>query len=66
VSPYAIIATGFGVVFGGMLAVELLARSGRGPFLPVAEALHAVLLVRLGRWLIMLGWLWTGFHFLAR
>lgn len=65
-SPYAIIAIGFGVVFGGMLAVELLARYRRGPFRPVAEALHAVLLVRLGRWLIMLGWLWTGFHFLAR
>jgi hypothetical protein len=71
-NPYLVLATGFALVGAAMFAVEALARAGRGPFRTVGEALHTALLVRLGqwgsagRWLTMLGWLWLGFHFLAR
>jgi hypothetical protein len=71
-NPYLVLATGFALVGTAMVAVEAMARAGRGPFRTVGEAWHTALRVRVGRWgsagrwLTMLGWLWLGFHFLAR
>ena len=71
-SPYLVIASGFALIGVVALAVEVLARQGRGGCRRVGEALHVALSLRLGgwttagRWLVLLGWLWVGFHFLAR
>jgi hypothetical protein len=71
-SPYLVLGAGFALLGVAMLVVESLARAGRRSFRTVGEALHAGLLVRLGRWssagqwITMLAWVWVGFHFLAR
>jgi hypothetical protein len=65
-SPYAVIVTGFAVLLGVAVAVEILARAGCAPLRPAGEALAAALAYRAGRWAVMGGWLWLGFHFLAR
>lgn len=65
-SPYAVIVAGFALLFGAMLAVQLLAVTGREPFRPLGDALHLALANRFGRWVVLVLWLWTGFHFLAR
>lgn len=72
VSPYTVLVTGFAVVLAAMVGLEILARVGDGRFRTVGEALHTALLGRLGRWstagrwLVMLAWMWVGFHLLAR
>lgn len=65
-TPYTVIATGFALVVALMLAVQLLAKTGRAPFRPLDEALHAALLSTPGRWVVLAAWVWIGFHFLAR
>ncbi|WP_214364708.1 DUF6186 family protein [Pseudonocardia sp. H11422] len=66
-TPFAVIAAGFALALGAMLAVQIAARIRPGPRLrPAGEALHAALMHPLARWLTMAGWLWLGFHFLAR
>lgn len=65
-SPYAVIATGFVFVIVGMLAVHLAATAELRPFRRLGEASHAALATRFGTWAVLLLWLWTGFHFLAR
>ncbi len=65
-TAYAVIAGGFTLVFAAMLAVQLLAVAGRGPFRPLGEAMQAALANPLGRWAVLILWLWTGYHFLAR
>jgi len=71
-TPYWVLASGFALVVAAMAVVELSARLGRARCRTVGEALHAGLLARVGgwagagRWLVMLAWLWTGFHLLAR
>ena len=65
-SAYAVIAIGFAVVLAAMLAVQLLGMAGRAPFRPLGEVLDPLLGHRLGGWLVLVLWLWAGFHFLAR
>jgi hypothetical protein len=72
VSPYDVLAIGFGLLGLAALGLESLARANPRRFRPVGEALHAALLMRCGRWITagrwvtMFGWAWVGFHFLAR
>jgi hypothetical protein len=66
VTPYGVIATGFAVVLGATLAAQLLGMAGRRPFRPVGDVVHTVLRRRPGRWVVLVLWLWVGFHFLAR
>ncbi|MHA6792627.1 DUF6186 family protein [Pseudonocardia bannensis] len=66
-TPFAVIAAGFVLTLAAMLAVEIAARRRTGPRpRPMGEALHAALLHPITRWLTLAGWLWLGFHFLAR
>lgn len=65
-TPYVVILVGFAVLFGAMLAVDLLGRAGREPFRPLARVLEGALASRVGRWMVWGVWLWSGFHFLAR
>jgi uncharacterized protein DUF6186 len=66
VSPYAVLAAGFTVLFAVAVAVELLGRARRGPFRPLGAVLHRVLAHPVGRWVLLAAWLWIGVHFLAR
>jgi hypothetical protein len=66
VTPYGVIATGFTVVLSAMLATQLLGMADRRPFRPLGAVVHNVLRHRAGRWVVLVLWLWVGFHFLAR
>ena len=66
VTPYAVIAVGFALVFAAMLVVQLLGMAGRQPFRPLGDVVHGVLRDHVGRWVVLVLWLWVGFHFLAR
>jgi hypothetical protein len=66
VTPYAVLAAGFAALFAAALVVEMLGRARRGPFRPLGTLLHNVLADPVGRWVLLLAWFWTGFHFLAR
>jgi hypothetical protein len=65
-TAHLVILLGFAGLLSAMLAVEVLARAGREPLQPVARVLEAVLASRIGRCVVWGGWLWIGFHFLAR
>ncbi|MGH3827419.1 MAG: DUF6186 family protein [Pseudonocardiaceae bacterium] len=65
-TAYLVILIGFAGLLGATLAVELLGRVGREPFLPIARVLDAALASRTSRWVVWGAWLWIGFHFLAR
>ncbi|MGH3898744.1 MAG: DUF6186 family protein [Pseudonocardiaceae bacterium] len=65
-TPYCVIATGFAVVVGAMLAAQRLGVVGRWHFRPLGDAVHTVLRDRVGRWVVLVLWVWVGFHFLAR
>ncbi|HZS20699.1 MAG TPA: DUF6186 family protein [Pseudonocardiaceae bacterium] len=65
-TAYVVILVGFVSLLGAMVAVEMAGRAGREPFRPVSCVVEAALASRLGRWLVWAGWLWVGFHFLAR
>ncbi len=66
VTAYLVIFVGFAGLLGTMLALEVLGRSGREPFRPLARVLDVALVSRTGRWVVCGAWLWIGFHFLAR
>lgn len=65
-TPYGVIATGFAMVGGAMLAAQLLGMAGRWRFRLLGDVVHTALLHRAGRWVVLVLWLWVGFHFLAR
>lgn len=65
-TPYAVIATGYVALLAAATVMELLGRAERTPWRPIGEALHAALVHPVPRWVVLLGWLWVGFHFLAR
>jgi hypothetical protein len=66
VSARYILITGFIVIFGAMLVLDVVSRRfGRGPQ-PVATALTAAMRTPLGRVLVLGWWCWIGYHFLAR
>jgi len=66
VTPYGVILTGFLVLLAAGLAVELLGGAPREPFRPLARVLEAAMTWPGGRWVVVVAWLWIGFHFLAR
>lgn len=65
-TPYSVITTGFAVVLGAMLAAQLLGMAGRWSLRPLGDVVHTVLRHRAGQWVVLVLWLWVGFHFLAR
>ncbi|MGH3897574.1 MAG: DUF6186 family protein [Pseudonocardiaceae bacterium] len=65
-TPYSVIVTGFAVVVGAMLAAQLLGMANRWHLRPLGDVIHTVLRHQAGRWVVLVLWLWVGFHFLAR
>jgi Family of unknown function (DUF6186) len=65
-TPYTVLLTGYVAVLTAALAVEGLGRAGREPFRPLGQLLQQAQASRIGRWTVCAGWIWIGFHFLAR
>jgi hypothetical protein len=49
-----------------VIAVEVVALVADDRFPTLGDLLDLLLRPRLGRWVILLGWLWLGWHLLVR
>lgn len=65
-SSRAITVVGFAVVIAVLVGLELLGRRRTNRIPTVGEWLGYVMRPRTGRALILLGWLWLGWHYFAR
>jgi hypothetical protein len=65
-STRAITIIGFVVIIGAMVVLEILARRPSSRIPTLGEWLGYVMRPRVGRALILLGWLWLGWHYFAR
>jgi ABC-type dipeptide/oligopeptide/nickel transport system permease subunit len=57
---------GFAAVIAALAALELLGRRKGSPIPTLGEWLGYVMRSRAGRLLILLGWLWLGWHYFSR
>jgi hypothetical protein len=58
--------TGFVCVVSALVALEIIARRGTNRIPTVGEWLGYLMRARAGRLLVLLGWLWLGWHYFAR
>jgi hypothetical protein len=69
-TPFTALLAGYLGLLGAVLAVEGLGRASREPVRPLGPALQQALQQALasgvGRWMVSAGWVWVGFHRLAR
>jgi hypothetical protein len=65
-TPFTVLLAGYLGLLAAALAVEGLGRAGREPFRPLGPVLQQALDSRVGRWMVWAGWIWVGFHLLAR
>lgn len=61
-----LILTGFAVVVTVMVGLDVWARWRGLRHLTAGGALSFVMRTRLGRWFVLLGWWWLGWHLFAR
>jgi len=66
VSTRAETIIGFFVIIGALIILEILGRRKNNRIPAVGEWLGYVMRPRSGRALILLGWLWLGWHYFAR
>jgi len=66
VSTRTITIAGFLAVIGALVVLELMGRSRRTRIPTVGEWLGYVMRPAAGRALILLTWLWLGWHYFAR
>jgi hypothetical protein len=57
---------GFAIVVAGLFALEYIARRKRSSIPTLGEFLGYAMRPRAGRLLILLAWLWLGWHFFSR
>jgi hypothetical protein len=57
---------GFAVVIGALFVLEFLGRRQDSRIPTLGEWLGYVMRSRAGRLLILLGWLWLGWHYFSR
>ena len=62
----AITIAGFAAVIGALVMLEFLARREGSRIPTLGEWLGYVMRPRAGRLLILLGWLWLGWHYFSR
>jgi Family of unknown function (DUF6186) len=65
-STRVITIVGFACVIGALAALEVTARRGATRIPTLGQWLGYVMRPRTGRALILLGWLWLGWHYFAR
>jgi hypothetical protein len=61
-----ITAVGFGIIIAALVLLELLGRRRTNKIPTTGEWLGYIMRPRAGRALILLGWLWLGWHYFAR
>jgi hypothetical protein len=57
---------GFVCLVGTLIALEIIARRPASRIPTVGEWLGYLMRARAGRLLVLLGWLWLGWHYFAR
>lgn len=57
---------GFVCVIGALVSLEVIARRETNRIPTVGEWLGYLMRARAGRVLVLLGWLWLGWHYFAR
>lgn len=57
---------GFAVVIVVLAALEILGRRKSSPIPTLGQILGYAMRPRAGRFLILVGWLWLGWHFFSR
>jgi Family of unknown function (DUF6186) len=57
---------GFAAVIMALFVLEILGRRKDSPIPALGELLGYAMRPRAGRFLILLGWLWLGWHFFSR
>lgn len=57
---------GWVLLAAAVVALEVRARVGRDRFATLGDALYLVVRARAARWLLLLGWVWLGWHLFAR
>lgn len=62
----AITIAGFAVVIVALVTLEILGRRNNSPIPKLGEVLGYAMRPKAGRLLILVGWLWLGWHFFAR
>jgi hypothetical protein len=62
----SITIAGFAVVILVLVTLEILARRKNSPIPKLGEILGYAMRPKAGRFLILLGWLWLGWHFFSR
>ena len=62
----AITIAGFALAVGAMIVLEILARRPGSRIPTVGQWLGYLMRARAGRLLVLLGWLWLGWHYFAR
>lgn len=62
----AITIIGFSAVFAALIVLEMLGRRKTNNIPTLGEWLGHVMRQRAGRALVLLGWLWLGWHYFAR
>ena len=65
-STRAITIVGFVLVIAALVTLEILGRRKKANIPTVREWLGYVMRPKTGRALILLGWLWLGWHYFAR
>jgi hypothetical protein len=65
-STRAITIVGFAAVIAALVLLEMLGRSRRTRIPAVGEWLGYIMKSQVGRALVLLGWLWLGWHYFAR
>jgi uncharacterized protein DUF6186 len=65
-SSHDITITGYLVVVGGIVALQLLATRTRGPVPSLSDLLSRAMRSRTGRVGVLVAWAWIGLHFFAR
>jgi hypothetical protein len=61
-----ITAVGFGIIIAALVLLEVLGRRRTNKIPTTGEWLGYIMRPRAGRALILLGWLWLGWHYFAR
>ncbi|MDP8975526.1 MAG: DUF6186 family protein [Actinomycetota bacterium] len=62
----AILLTGFAVLLGAMVALEVVARAGAGRRATLADVVNAAVRHPARRAAALLAWLWLGWHLFVR
>jgi hypothetical protein len=62
----AITIIGFSAVIAALIVLEMLGRRKTNKIPTLGEWLGYVMRPRAGRALVLLGWLWLGWHFFSR